>query len=34
VTFRDDDTDIPLIRDDVIERMVTAMRHWAGEVVK
>jgi HEPN domain-containing protein len=33
VTFRYDDTDIPLIRDDVVETMVKTMRHWAGEVV-
>ncbi|MBI3480180.1 MAG: HEPN domain-containing protein [Nitrosomonadales bacterium] len=33
VTYRYDDTDIPLIRDDVVETMVNAMRHWAGEVV-
>jgi len=34
VTFRYDDTDIPLIRDTVVEKMVDAMRRWAGEVVK
>jgi HEPN domain-containing protein len=33
VTFRYDDTDIPLIRDDVVEVMVNTMRRWAGEVV-
>jgi HEPN domain-containing protein len=34
VTFRYDDTDIPLIRDEVVEKMVEAMRRWAGEVVR
>lgn len=34
VTFRYDDTDIPLIRDTVVEGMVDIMRRWAGEVVK
>jgi HEPN domain-containing protein len=34
VTFRYDDTDIPLIQDSVVEKMVDAMRRWAGEVVK
>jgi len=33
VTFRYDDTDIPLIRDDVVETMVNTMCHWADEVV-
>lgn len=31
--FRYDDTDIPLIRDDIVETMVSTMRRWAGEVV-
>lgn len=34
VTFRYDDTDIPLISDAEVEKMVDAMRRWAGEVVK
>jgi len=34
VTFRYDDTDIPLIRDTVVEKTVDTMRRWAGEVVK
>jgi HEPN domain-containing protein len=34
VTFRYDDTDIPLIQDTVVEKMVDTMRRWAGEVVK
>lgn len=33
VTFRYDDTDIPLIRDDIVETMVSGMRHWAGEII-
>ena len=34
VTFRYDDTDIPLIQDAVVEKMVDTMRRWAGEVVE
>jgi HEPN domain-containing protein len=34
VTFRYGDTDIPLIQDAVVEKMVDTMRRWAGEVVK
>jgi HEPN domain-containing protein len=34
VTFRYDDTDIPLIPDAVVEEMVEAMHRWAGEMVK
>jgi len=34
VTFRYDDTDIPLISVTEVEAMVDAMRLWAGEVVK
>lgn len=34
VTFRYDDTDIPLISGAEVEDMVDAMRRWAGEVVK
>jgi hypothetical protein len=34
VTFRYDDTDIPLIPPAEVERMVDAMRRWAGEVVR
>ena len=34
VTFRYDDTDIPLIPDTVVEGMVDVMRRWVGEVVK
>ncbi len=34
VTFRYDDTDIPLIRDTIVEKMLSTMRLWAGEVVK
>ncbi|MBI3903405.1 MAG: HEPN domain-containing protein [Nitrosomonadales bacterium] len=34
VTFRYDDTDIPLISVTEVEQMVNAMRRWAGEVVK
>jgi HEPN domain-containing protein len=34
VTFRYDDTDIPLIQGAEVEKMVDTMRRWAGEVVK
>jgi len=34
VTFRYDDTDIPLISSDKVEKTVEIMRRWAGEVVK
>jgi hypothetical protein len=34
VTFRYDDTDIPLIQDAAVEKMVATMRLWAGEVVQ
>ena len=34
VTFRYDDTDIPLISGDEVKAIVEAMRRWAGEVVK
>jgi hypothetical protein len=34
VTFRYDDTDIPLISTASVEVMVNAIRRWAGEVVK
>ena len=34
VTFRYDDSDIPLIPPAEVERMVSAMRRWAGEAVK
>jgi len=34
VTFRYDDTDIPLISGAEVEKMVDTMRRWAGEVVK
>jgi len=34
VTFRYDDTDIPLISGTEVEKMVDATRRWAGEVVK
>jgi hypothetical protein len=34
VTFRYDDTDIPLVSGTEIETMVGTMRCWAGEVVK
>jgi len=34
VTFRYDDTDIPLIPGSEVEEMVDTMRRWAGEVVK
>ncbi|MBU0622606.1 MAG: HEPN domain-containing protein [Gammaproteobacteria bacterium] len=34
VTFRYDDTDIPLIAPAEVERMVDSMRRWASEVVK
>lgn len=34
VTFRYDDTDIPLIRDDVVEKMVSSMRQWTGDTVR
>ncbi|MGC2459254.1 MAG: HEPN domain-containing protein [Gallionellaceae bacterium] len=34
VTFRYDDTDIPLISGTEVEKMVDTMRRWAGEVVK
>jgi HEPN domain-containing protein len=34
VTFRYDDTDIPLIPVAVVENMVDTMRRWAGEVVR
>ena len=34
VTFRYDDTDIPLISVVIVEEMVGVMRRWAGEVVK
>lgn len=34
VIFRYDDTDIPLISSAAVEKMVDAMRGWAGEVVK
>jgi len=34
VTFRYDDTDIPLIQDAVVEKMVDTMRRWAGKLVK
>ena len=34
VTFRYDDTDIPLVSGTEIETMVDTMRRWAGEVVK
>ncbi len=34
VTFRYDDTDIPLIAVEVVENMVDTMRRWAGEVVR
>ena len=33
VTFRYDDTDIPLIPDSEVAQMVDVMRRWAGEVV-
>lgn len=34
VTFRYDDTDIPLIPGTEVEEMLDAMRGWAGEVVR
>lgn len=34
VTFRCDDTDIPLISVAEVEEMVDTMRHWAREMVK
>ena len=34
VTFRYDDTDIPLISVVEVEKMVDAMRCWAGELIK
>ena len=34
VTFRYDDTDIPLVSGTEVEKMVDIMRLWAGEVVK
>jgi HEPN domain-containing protein len=34
VTFRYDDTDIPLVSAPEVEQMVDAMRRWAGEVVR
>ena len=34
VTFRYDDTDIPIIPAKEVEAIVDAMRRWAGEVVK
>ena len=34
VTFRYDDTDIPLVPIDEIVLIVVTMRRWAGEVVK
>ncbi len=34
VTFRYDDTDIPLVSGTEVEKMVDTMRRWAGEVVK
>jgi HEPN domain-containing protein len=34
VTFRYDDTDIPLISVAEVERMLDAVRCWAGEVVR
>ena len=33
VTFRYDDTDIPLISPTEVERMVDVMRGWAGEMM-
>ena len=33
VTFRYDDTDIPLIQDAMVEKMVDTMRSWAGQMV-
>ncbi len=34
VTFRYDDTDIPLVSGTEVEKMVDTMRRWAGNVVK
>ena len=34
VTFRYDDTDIPLISVAVVEEMVDGMRRWAGKLIK
>ena len=34
VTFRYDDTDIPLVSSTEVEKMVDIMRFWAGEVVE
>jgi HEPN domain-containing protein len=34
VTFRYDDTDIPLVPQTKVEKMVDTMRQWAGEIVK
>ncbi len=34
VTFRYDDTDIPIVSGDEVGKMEDAMRRWAGEVVK
>jgi len=34
VTFRYDDTDIPLVSGTEVEKMVDIMRFWAGEVVE
>ena len=34
VTFRYDDTDIPLVSSTAVEKMVDIMRFWAGEVVE
>ena len=34
VTFRYDDTDIPLIPGTEVEKMVDTMRRWAGELIK
>lgn len=34
VTFRYDDTDIPLVTADAVGEMVAQMREWAGKVVE